>query len=248
MARVGKHLEGDYEALKEQIRRSPAVYADETSWWVGGPGWWLWDFTTPEETVYVVEHCRGQQIVNDMLGEHFGGTLVSDCLSSYDPIECDKHKCYSHHLRAIADAMKRCPSSGFLRRVQALLKLAMVWRDQRGAPGYWEIVHGLERWADELLTPFRADPEEERVANRLRKRRAYLFTFLYKQEVEPTNNRAERQLRPAVIARKVSCGNKTVSGKHTWEILASLSATCQQRDVPFPDFVAAKMPLLNRPP
>ncbi|MDB6125560.1 MAG: hypothetical protein JWQ71_4553 [Pedosphaera sp.] len=53
-----------------------------------------------------------------------------------------------------------------------------------------------------------------------------------------TNNLAERQLRPAVIARKVSCGNKTPQGAHTWEILASLAATCVQRCESFAQLVS----------
>ena len=56
-----------------------------------------------------------------------------------------------------------------------------------------------------------------------------MFTFLDYPNVDATNNRAERALRPAVIARKLSCGNKTERGKRTWEILASLAATCHQR-------------------
>jgi hypothetical protein len=46
--------------------------------------------------------------------------------------------------------------------------------------------------------------------------------------VDPTNNRAERMLRPAVISRKLSCGNKTDQGRRTWETLASLAATYTQ--------------------
>ena len=66
-------------------------------------------------------------------------------------------------------------------------------------------------------------------------------------EVEATNNRAERQLRPAVISRKISCGNKTEEGMKTWEILASLAATCQQKGLSFIDHVAQKMPLAASP-
>ena len=86
----------------------------------------------------------------------------------------------------------------------------------------------LDERADGLILPTRADPEEERVAARLRKRRHWLFTFSDHPGVEPTNNRAERALRPAAIARKLSCGNKNQRGKRTWEILASLTATCHQ--------------------
>jgi hypothetical protein len=56
--------------------------------------------------------------------------------------------------------------------------------------------------------------------------------------VEATNNLAERQLRPAVIARKLSCGNKTSRGARTWEILASLAATCAQRGESFAKMVS----------
>jgi transposase len=60
------------------------------------------------------------------------------------------------------------------------------------------------------------------------KQRDHLFTFLERSEVPATNNLAERQLRPAVIARKISCGNKTEKGARAWAVLASLAATCRQ--------------------
>ena len=96
-------------------------------------------------------------------------------------------------------------------------------------PEFLRIPQHLDARADALILPPRTDPDEERVANRLRKRRSGLFTFLDDPGVEATHNRAERALRPAVIARKLSCGNKTQRGKRTWEILASLAATCTQR-------------------
>ena len=73
-----------------EVRAAAAVYADETSWYVGGPGYWLWTFTTADATVYHVDHCRGRQVVLDLLGEDFPGMLVSDCLASYEalPYRC----------------------------------------------------------------------------------------------------------------------------------------------------------------
>ena len=91
----------------------------------------------------------------------------------------------------------------------------------------------LDQRASALLGPTRCDPDEKRIANHLGTRRQWLFTFLDHPGVKATNNRAERALRPAVIARKLSCGNKTPAGKHTWEILASLAATCRQRSQDF---------------
>ena len=102
-------------------------------------------------------------------------------------------------------------------------------RGDLSPPEFLRIRQHLDQQADALILPPRSDPDEERVANRLRKPRQGLFTFLDHPGVEATNNRAERALRPAVIARKLSCGNKTERGKRTWEILASLAATCHQR-------------------
>lgn len=104
VCRAADHLEESYERLLEQLRSSRAVYADETSWWVGGAGWWLWTFTNPDVTVYRAEDSRGSQVVKETLGEGFEGVLVSDCLASYDPLDCRKQKCIAHHLRAIAEA------------------------------------------------------------------------------------------------------------------------------------------------
>lgn len=234
LARVGTRLEGTYQRLTDQVRNSPGVYADETSWWVGGPGHWLWVFTTPEATLYRIEARRGQDVVLETLGDQFRGVLVSDCLASYDPIDCRKHKCYAHHLRAISEALRHCPDNAYLRRLRMLLIAAMALGEARNElPDFPERLAALEKTTDQLLHRARADPTEERLANRLRKQRAHRFRFLYDAQVEPTNNRAERQLRPAVIARKLSCGNKTIRGKRTCEILMSLATTAQQRGIAF---------------
>ena len=97
---------------------------------------------------------------------------------------------------------------------------------------------GLENCATCLLAPSWGDPIEEAVANQLRKQRDHLFTFLDYEQVEATNNLAERQLRPAVIACKVSCGNRTKRGAYNWEILTSLATTCVQRGVSFRELIS----------
>ena len=124
----------------------------------------------------------------------------------------------------------------------------MAWdrlRHDLPPPEFARIRQHLDDRGHALLGPTRNDPDEKRVANRLRKRRRWLFTFLDYSEVEATNNRGERALRPAVIARKLSCGNKTERGKRTWEILASLAATGHQRGE---DLVEHLRPSLLLPP
>lgn len=247
--RMAGKVHGAYEAVVEGVRRAPAVYADETSWWVGGPKWWLWVFTHPEGTLYRVRPGRGRDIVHETLGTEFPGVLVSDCLATYDDATANQHKCYAHHHKAIAQATEKHPhgGEGFLRRARALLIAAQALKAEKAdlpEDEFTRMRAQLERSADRLLASATTDPLEQKIANRLRKQRDHLFTFLDHDAVDATNNLAERQLRPAVIARKLSCGNRTARGAQTWEILTSLAATCTQTGESFRHIIAnaARLP------
>jgi len=245
LCRVARRLEGHYEQLIESIRASPAVNADETSWYVGRPGFWLWCFVTPAATVYRVDDSRGSEVVNDVLGEKFAGVLVSDCLRSYDPVDCRKHKCFAHHLRAIAQAGGENPGD-YLRNWRMMFKTANVLYQERNAIEplrFEQMRRNLERSKDALLDQPLTYPADIRIRDRLIKHRPHLLRCLQEPAAEPTNNRAERALRPAVIARKLSCGNRSENGKRAWEILASLGATCQQRGHELVDYLAEAISL-----
>src|SRR5262245_25837 len=71
--RVAHRAEAAYAALIVDIRAAAAVFVDETSWYVGGPGAWLWVFTTTTAAVYRVDSSRGRDVVTDTLGAGFGG-------------------------------------------------------------------------------------------------------------------------------------------------------------------------------
>jgi hypothetical protein len=250
--RLAGRLNGQWRNLLEQARAADVIHADETSWWLGGTARQLWVFTHPTLTLYQVRDSRGRAVIHDVLGEDFAGVLVSDCLATYDDATAVQHKCYAHHLRAISKAIAAhsAGGEGFLGQVKGLLKGAMIFKKLKPqlSPELWaETRQGLDRRADELLMPARGDPLEESVANRLRKQRDHLFTFLDRDGVDATNNLAERQLRPAVISRKLSAGNKTERGAHTWQVLASLAATCAQRRESFLHLLASAAALAFQP-
>ncbi len=120
-------------------------------------------------------------------------------------------------------------------------------------------VEQLEREGTRQAAPFRRPQKKRKKSPRkpgrkdghkasYRKQWPHLLTFLDYPEVDPTNNLAERRLRPAVIARKLSCGNKTRAGAETFSILASVAATCRQQSRSFTDFVANCVSLQRSPP
>src|ERR1700739_2434854 len=238
--RLATKVQSQYDAIAKELRQAPVVHSDETSWWVGGPGWGLWVFVNAQSTLYVVDQSRGLCVVTELLGADFGGVLVSDCLAIYDDATALQQKCYAHHHKAISQAKALHPSQGegFLTKVAAMLRAAVALKGQKAEcdpQNFHALRQALERQAVQLLDSPRSEPCEEAVRNRLDKQRDHLFTFLDHDGVDATNNLAERQLRPAVIARKISCGNKTQKGARTWQILASLAATCSQRP---PSFIA----------
>jgi hypothetical protein len=250
LVRMAGKLQAPYQELRDAVRHSAVIHADETGWWVAGKSAWLWVFTNPQLTLYAIDN-RSQEVVRRILGDDHAGVLVSDCLASYDPHPGRKSKCCAHHLKAIAEALEQAPDSAFLRNIRGLLKAAIMLhklREDLAAERYEQSRATLERRLDELLEPPRGDPAEIKIRNRLSKHRPYLLTFLHVAGVDPTNNLAERQLRPAVIARKLSCGNKSEAGKAAFEVLASLAATCRQQGRSFTELVADGLSLGLSPP
>lgn len=98
------------------------------------------------------------------------------------------------------------------------------------SPSAWrKKVEQLHRGVDLLLSRSPPEGEEVRFRDRLRKQHEHLLGCLSEPAAEPTSNRAERDLRPAVIDRKLSCGNRTEPGKRAWEILRSIVVTADKR-------------------
>ena len=248
--RIAKKLQEPFFQLTRKVRRAPVIHADETSWWLGGQSAWLWAFTNPQFTLYTIGD-RSQRVIRRVVGDDFPGVLVSDCLSSYDPHPGRKSKCCARHLKAISTAEEDAPGSEFLAGARGLFEAAIIWhrlREDFDETLYREKAQVLEGNLDALLEQVPGHPEEIRIRNRLMKQRPHLLTFLHIPGVDPTNNLAERQLRPAVIARKLSCGNKTPRGAATFEVLMSLAATCRQQGRSFAKLVADWVSMHDAPP
>jgi transposase len=246
--RVGRKAEAPYGALILDLRAAAATFVDETSWYVGGPGYWLWVFTTTTETVYRVESRRGREVVTETLGSEFDGVLVSDCLASYEDLPYRTHKCIAHHLKAIAEARDRpdTPDPSYLDEWKLFFQTVIgIWRAQpeMDTQEFALRRRGIEKWLDRLLAAERNQPGDVAIRKRIGKRRRSILTCLYEPAAEPTNTRAERDLRPPVIARKLSCGNKTEAGKRSFEVLRSVVSSCCKRGHDAISYLAALLPM-----
>ena len=251
--RGAQKLAGEAAALQRQILASPVLHTDETSWWQGGPCS-LCVFATPGPqgaTFFRVVAHRDRATFHEFIPPDWPGLLISDCLSVYDGATPRQHQCYAHHLRALSVARRdqnpqAAAADDWLGRAAAFFHDALQLPARRPAlPAAETATHRtlLEQRANDLFGQPRGDPAQERFRARIAKQRDHLPAFLDDPAADATNNLAERQLRPAVIARKLSCGHKTPRGSAAWQTLASFAATCTQRATDLTAFLAPRLRL-----
>jgi transposase len=251
--RMAGRLAQEQADLHRELLASPVIHTDETSWWVNGPQS-LWVFTTPGSegiTLYYVVPHRDRRTLHSIIPPDWKGLLVSDCLSVYDGATGNQHKCHAHHLRALRRTrLEQNPefaaAEPWVERIGTFFEEARELKKrspQLSPADRAQERHLMERRANTLFERPRADPAQESFRARIAKQRDHLLAFLDHPLADSTNNLAERQLRGAVIARKLSCGNKTIRGAATWQLLASLAATCSQRAQDFAAFLAPRLAL-----
>lgn len=241
LVRMSGWLDGQYHRLKLLLRAAGVVYADETGWRNDGTNAQLWTITNDTHTLYHFDKSRGAKVIADLLGTGFGAdgrsTLVSDFYGVYDQFtDCAQQKCLAHLLRALKDTTANNPKlagHAFFKRCRKLIKDMLALRDQREQltpQVYQHRVELLERRLNQLATSSWNDSDDaQRLAARLRKHEGKLTTFLHNPRVHPTNNHAERALRPAVVMRKITGGNRSAKSAQAWAILASVMRTSQQQ-------------------
>jgi transposase len=239
LARLSRWLSSQYEGLQLVLRAAGVVHADETGWRTNGRNGYLWTLTDAEHTLYHVDRSRSGKVIADLLGEAFGGTLVSDFYAVYDQFDCPQQKCLTHLLRELRDTVQKRPeleSHPFFKRCKSLVQEMLRLKKRRpglSATAYSRQVKSIETRLRNLGAKSWDDADADRLAARLRKYHHRLTTFLHTEEVAGTNNAAERALRPAVVMRKITGGSRSAAGAQAWATLASVMRTAQQqgRDV-----------------
>ena len=235
--RVARHAAPTYDALREHVRGSPVVSPDETSWKVNGRLWWLWVFATPRTVFYAIHDGRGFDEAAAVLGAEFDGVLVRDGWAPYRQFEHAAHQtCLAHLIRRCREIAEAHPRAVWPRQVRAVLQEALDVRDRAIAgeiSAHGRAVargHLITRLAELLAAPSTI-ADCQRFAAHLTTELPALFGFLFDLTVDATNWRAEQALRPAVVNRKVSGGNRSSRGAETQQILSSVIQTARAREL-----------------
>lgn len=231
---LAARLEGQYEAIGQNIRHSAVLHADETGWRINGATFWLWAFATRQYCYYLIDRRRGAAVVKQVLGTLFPGILITDFWGAYNAIETlAKQRCYFHLFTELVKVDKRNSSATWMRfrkKLSRFLKDAVRLGDRRqehSAPIYARRKTKLHKRLDELIAEAFEDADAKRLIKRLRRHRGELLTFLDHEGVSPYNNHAEQQMRTAVHTRKVSQQNRSLEGAKTHATFLSLFRSAQ---------------------
>jgi transposase len=236
-----------YEDLRDKIRVSDVVHADETSWRSDGVGHFIWFAGNENLAFFHIDRHRSADVAKTIFGEDFDGTLVRDRYAAYNGIGVDWQVCIAHILTKAKDISgehallppteKDTATSPFCDRLMDLCsRLCDAGQKLKSGDIPWKATAKIEKtFVRELSTlckrPLRFKPAETLRTYLAGPEQKFLFTFLRRPGVPPTNNHAEQSLRPLVIFRKICFGNRSESGLKTHSILPSLVQTARRQDV-----------------
>ena len=154
----------------------------------------------------------------ELLKDH-GGTDIHHRYSAFGTFASksgnDQQYCWSHIIcdAKVLEDFYGFEGTGIKRSLQTVFEAAKEYH-----------LHGtmddIERLHHKLVFLIDSDYEHKRsrrfVDNLLKRKKEWLFSFVMNPGVEPTNNRAERALRPSVIYRKISGGSRSEKGAEVY--------------------------------
>lgn len=230
------------ESIRGSIASSERVNTDDTGWRTGGKGSFLMGFETPDAVYYQIRERHRNEEVREVIPSDYEGVMCTDRGKSYDAKELlgvKQQKCLSHIQRNLTDVKeaKTGKAKWFSSELKALLHSANErWNQHRDGktslPEY--LARGktlVEQVTHHLRDRTLKDADNQRLLHELGTHhdRGNLLRFLEDPSIEPTNNRAERALRGAVIARKVSQCSKNERGADARAAFMSVIKTLKKR-------------------
>ena len=241
-AKAGTDLVPVRHGILERVNAAPAVVMDETGWKVNGVSSWLWVATTATGcTVYNVADGRGFDQACEMVDADYDGVVVRDGWAPYRRYDHAEHQtCTAHLLRRCHELMQDLPdwARSTPRMIRDVLLDGLEARDldpmERAAAAV-DLAERIELLAEQP----QVHDENRKLVKHLTNEAGALFTYLTVDGVDATNWRGEQAIRPAVVNRKVSGGNRTWNGAGTQSTLMSVIRTAAQQGVDIIDYLVA---------
>ncbi|MGA3193302.1 MAG: IS66 family transposase [Candidatus Bathyarchaeia archaeon] len=235
-----------YEDLRQKIQALSVAHADETSWRHDGQNYWVWYAGDDDLAFFHLDQHRSAQAAQRVWGQKFAGTIVADAYASYKGVHAqDWQSCLAHiktkakeldqELALLQGRAADPPARQFCQNIQGLVHDACL-AHRRLCQGPWRVKRAqnqeraLRRRLRALCSTALRHPKAESFRQRLLgPEQKHLFTCFRRPKVPPTNNQAERSLRPVVIMRKVIHGTRGPGGLENQSVLRSLFETARRQ-------------------
>jgi transposase len=239
---VAKLERSTAEALQQPMAelegyvRTQHANVDETSWREAMHKAWLWVVVTPLVTVFHIAATRCGKVAGGLLGSTYRQVVTSDRWKAYNGFR-RRQFCWSHLRRDFQAMIDRQNSGAVIGKMLLDLSDRMFgwWHRVRDGTlnrtSFQVYISGLRAEVREALLQGAACgcPKTAATCRNLTANEPKLWTFVWHEGVEPTNNAAERALRHAVLWRKGSGGTDSGRGSRFVERVLSVRETCRQQ-------------------
>lgn len=237
--KVAEAFGPEYNGLVDDLQKEKNIHGDETSWPVDGKKHWLWAFVGKWTVVYEVDQSRGKDVPARILSG-YTGTVTSDSWPAWNHVGGSHQRCLVHYLREVEDTVRyKNPGKTFHpfgKRLRRILRDAIRSdKKYRKIGDRLKAKARLEQRMQALIAASYRERNCLRLVKRLKREKGMLFTFLEK-ECDWNNNAAERAIRPSVVVRKVTCGNKSPDGAKAHAVLMTIRETCRLRGQNFYEY------------
>jgi transposase len=227
-----------YSAIQTSVQQQAHINMDETGWKEAGKRRWLWVIVSTVATLFHVASSRAGKVITTLLGESFEGIVSSDRLKSYRVVPVERRQvCWAHLIRTLVAFYERdgplgAWASDMLAQIDLMFGLWYAYREGRIDRARLELsMQAVQLTVRAILERgVRRYDQAQGLSDELLNLWPALWTFVTIEGVEPTNNAAERALRPAVLWRKGCFGAQSESGNRFVERILTVSATCRQQD------------------
>jgi transposase len=233
--RIGRYFEPLMEPLKNAYRQEPVRHADETGWRNDGLSGYAWLFCTTTLSIFLFKNTRSSSVPKGIFGEeNLPGVLVVDRYSGYNKVPLNIQYCYAHLLRDVEKLARDCPDDKEIVRFTGTLIPLLSEAMHLGSKDisdrrYYRAARNLKK---KIMAVSRSPAHHlgiRGVQDIFMTHEERLFHWVEDRRVPADNNRAERDLRPTVIARKVSFGSSSDAGAQTRSVLMSVLHTLNKR-------------------
>ena len=234
---VNTALASPVNELLPIVKSSPSVHADETSHNRDGKIQWLWGFISSTAAYFSIQASRGKKVLRSMM-EDFKNIIISDRYAAYNHFDSHRRQMCWAHLKRDFTRLSEKSDKTIARIGKDLLKqeslLFKMWHEFKAESisrySLLKETGPVRRRIGELLEQGSyTDPQlkASRFCKNVLERWNALWTFLEIEHVEPTNNHAERSLRPLVIWRKKYFCTRSDYGTEFVARTASIHMTCK---------------------